>query len=285
MAQLIADAAPVDATLTTPVETTGGDLAAATAAGAQVVVPADASGQVALTGGLTNGQSVRVALDLPEEVDAGAAVIARDGTVVYPSEDSTDVAVQTTDEGVRVHTILRDPSAPTEYTYALEGVLPELNADGSVSLTIAAEDEGEGAILVVGAIAAPWAVDANGNVVPTRYRVDGATLVQEVDHLAGNYTYPIVADPSVSLGRYIYVRYSKAEVQRIAPYAWTSRFQALFCLAIPNIVAAGACAIALDQWTTSIANTVVSAARSNRCVEVRYTLIGAAPVGWNSYAC
>lgn len=264
---------------------TGGDLAAATAAGAQVVVPADASGQVALTGGLTNGQSVRVALDLPEEVDAGAAVIARDGTVVYPSEDSTDVAVQTTDEGVRVHTILRDPSAPTEYTYALEGVLPELNADGSVSLTIAAEDEGEGAILVVGAIAAPWAVDANGNAVPTRYRVDGATLVQEVDHLAGNYTYPIVADPSVSLGRYIYVRYSKAEVQRIAPYAWTSRFQALFCLAVPNIVAAGACAIALDQWTTSIANTVVSAARNNRCVEVRYTLIGAAPVGWNSYAC
>ena len=52
-----------------------------------------------------------------------------------------------------------------------------------------------------------------------------------------------------------------AEVQRIAPYAWTSRFQALFCLAIPNIVAAGACAIALDQWTTGATENAAISAR------------------------
>jgi hypothetical protein len=43
--------------------------------------------------------------------------------------------------------------------------------------------------------APPWAWDADGRDVPTRYIVEGDTIVQEVDHAGGDYAYPIVADP------------------------------------------------------------------------------------------
>ncbi len=46
----------------------------------------------------------------------------------------------------------------------------------------------------VGQIAAPWAYDANGTGVDTSYRIDGSTLIQNVDHVGA--TYPVVADPS-----------------------------------------------------------------------------------------
>lgn len=281
VADLVADAAPVEADTVAPVEGPSGDLAVSGGM-ADVVVPSDADGVVAVTAQSRSGAAVQIDIGLPDEVSAGNAVVAHDGTVVYAGEAETDIAVQATGDGVRVQTILRNPNAPAEFTYTFDGAVPELNTDGSVALTIPGEN---GSTLLVGEIAAPWAVDANGEPVPTRYRVEGTELVQEVDHHRDAFAYPIVADPSYSIGRYIYIRYSRAEVKRIAPYAWTNRFQALFCLAIPNIVGAGACAIAVDQWASSIASAVVNAANRNRCFEMRYTLIGGAPVGWNSYAC
>jgi hypothetical protein len=49
--------------------------------------------------------------------------------------------------------------------------------------------------------------------VPTRYEVRGGRLVQHVDHAGADY--PVVADPTVSFGWYIYIRYPKAEVQNL----------------------------------------------------------------------
>lgn len=49
----------------------------------------------------------------------------------------------------------------------------------------------------LGRIAAPWARDATGRAVPTRYEIRGSTLVQVVEHRGGNVSYPVVADPSV----------------------------------------------------------------------------------------
>jgi hypothetical protein len=53
------------------------------------------------------------------------------------------------------------------------------NADGSISSVFGL----------------PWAFDANGQEVPTWYEVEGSTLLQYVDHLSADFTYPIVADP------------------------------------------------------------------------------------------
>ena len=71
-------------------------------------------------------------------------------------------------------------------------------------------DDGEGGIEVlnarqevVGVIAAPWAVDANGVAVQTEYKLRGGVLVQTVNHIGA--AYPVVADPSVTLGWNVYV--------------------------------------------------------------------------------
>ncbi len=61
-----------------------------------------------------------------------------------------------------------------------------MHADGSVRFFDTGGDE-------VAGILAPWAIDAEANVVPTRYTLDGTTLVQTVDHQGA--IYPVVADP------------------------------------------------------------------------------------------
>ena len=47
--------------------------------------------------------------------------------------------------------------------------------------------------VVVAVVAPAWAVDANGQAVPTHYRIDGTTLVQVIDHHGA--AYPVVGDP------------------------------------------------------------------------------------------
>lgn len=46
---------------------------------------------------------------------------------------------------------------------------------------------------IVTAVAPAWALDANGESVPTQYRIEGTTLVQVIDHHGA--TYPVVGDP------------------------------------------------------------------------------------------
>lgn len=224
-----------------------------------------------------------MALTLPREAAGAVASLADDATtVVYDGDGDVDVAVQALPSGARIQTVLERASAPSEYTYAFEGLFPELRSDGTVALMIRSAD----VAIEVATVEAPWAYDAEGVPVPTRYRIDGSALIQEVDHTAGEYTYPIVADPSYSVGRFIYVRYSKAEVKRMAPSAWTARFAAVVCVAIPNPPAAAACAIGVDQYASSIASTFQSAARNNKCVELRFNWVPAMLLtGWNSYTC
>lgn len=46
----------------------------------------------------------------------------------------------------------------------------------------------------VGAIAAPWAFDADGNAVTTSYTIEGDVLIQTIEHL-DSAVYPVLADP------------------------------------------------------------------------------------------
>ena len=57
-------------------------------------------------------------------------------------------------------------------------------------------------------------MDANGTKVPTKYTVKENTVIKTVSH-KGVAAYPVVADPSISAGRYWYVRYNRDEVNRI----------------------------------------------------------------------
>jgi hypothetical protein len=80
--------------------------------------------------------------------------------------------------------------APTEYRFknaVPDGHTAKLQPDGSVRFFDSDGNES-------GGIASPWALDADGEDVPTRYTLDGTTLVQAVDHEGA--AYPVVADPA-----------------------------------------------------------------------------------------
>ncbi len=86
--------------------------------------------------------------------------------------------------------LIDSQEAPTEYRFenaVPEGHTAELHPDGSVRFFDA---DGNAS----GGIASPWAIDANGEKVPTRYTLDGTTLIQAIDHEGA--AYPVAADPA-----------------------------------------------------------------------------------------
>lgn len=137
-----------------------------------------------------------VTIDLPG-ADRKAAV-SESGNAVYADvAPDTSLVVQRVDvtgtpqiaSAVRTLITIESDAAPTRHSFPLDlptGVSPRLLPDGSVAAV-------DGAGLVVGAFATPWAVDAAGKNVATRFELVDDTLVQVVDHRGA--TYPVVADP------------------------------------------------------------------------------------------
>lgn len=82
-----------------------------------------------------------------------------------------------------------------------------------------------------------------------------------------------------------HLHFSKIEVKNIAPFAWTSRFSAVACAAIPNLYVAAACAIAVDHCMSSLSSTFVGAANAGKCVELHFALSAYTLLGYRSYSC
>ncbi len=132
-----------------------------------------------------------VTIELPNSGEAKDATKLSDGTVVYPGTDGSANAVIPVNGGVQMVTTIADAGAPTQYPYGVDvpaGGKVQVNEDGSAAVL-----DAEGG-LVLG-VSAPWAKDAAGVAVPTRFTTDGQTLTQVVDHTSGAFTYPVVADP------------------------------------------------------------------------------------------
>jgi len=155
--------------------------------GTGVSVPRDPTKEVDLTVG---GNSVSIGL--PESDGATQAVSLESGAITYPTDSGVANTVIPLADGVQMLTTIAAQDAPTSFSYDIQipqGGSIALGADGSAEITGAA-----GNPLVT--TTAPWARDADGRAVPTRYEVVGTDLVQIVDHAAGDYAYPIVADPT-----------------------------------------------------------------------------------------
>lgn len=187
---------------------------------ADITIPGDPGSVIVLEPVDAGGEAVGVSL--PVEVEVDDPVVASDGTVVYEATDGgSDVAVQVVEDGsVRVHTIIPDAGAPTEYTYQLDvpaSATLELLDDGAVAIW----DGGEW----LGGVAAPWATDAAGRPVPTSYRLEGTAVVQTVD-IPADATFPVVADPWLGNALYskisVTVKSNGRWVVNAAPSAWGS---------------------------------------------------------------
>jgi hypothetical protein len=188
------------------VPTPSGSGFVAEGAGGSVDFPDAATGAVEITG----ADGATVSFSLPEEAAAGEAVLSDGETVVYPG--AVDVTVEALDPStVQVATVIPDEASAHEFTYRFgDGVVPELESDGSARLI----DESGAQI---GAVAPPWAVDADGAEIATSYRVDGDALVQTVSAAEGT-VYPVVADPTTSIGVGFYYHFNRAETRTWAGY-------------------------------------------------------------------
>ncbi len=139
----------------------------------------------------------------------------------------------------------------------------------------------------------PWAVDAAGRDVDTSYTVEGSKLIQMVRPGPGA-TYPIVADPTVTVGTGIYVYFFSArdQVDRGEPHHGQSHYVGILCGAIPNGPAAAACMAITGDTIKSIANTFKSAAKNKQRVELKFLVVPMPPhatpmltlVGWKPVA-
>lgn len=95
--------------------------------------------------------------------------------------------------GVQYSAVLHTQEAPSRIEYSLaSGVQAREIGDGILFLGTNGQ--------LLGGVRPAWAIDSVGRRVPTRLLVTGGSLVQEIDHKSGTFSYPIVADPYFESG-------------------------------------------------------------------------------------
>lgn len=223
-----------------------------------------------------------VSIALPGAQSASRATRLANGTIAYAGSGESFNTVIPTSSGVQMLTTVKSASAPTQYAYAMtlpRGGQVQVLGTGQAVIT-------DGAGKTLATVAAPWAVDANGAKVPTRFKTDGQTLTQVVDHTSGRYAYPVVADPSISFGWSIYLRYSKQEVKSLRQQGVIFAYAALWneaCAKLPGYARAG-CTATLAVVFAAISQTFQAAANENKCVEIKFDYSGGLD-GWRRYIC
>lgn len=132
--------------------------------------------------------------------------------VLRPRSPHYTTAVLTTSGGAfRGLIYIKSRDAPTEYAFDLTvptGARLTKRTDGGMDVR---GSDG----YVLGSFAAPWAVDAAGAPVATRYSLRGATLVQHVS-FTGASAFPIVADPFWIPALFVMARLSSHALQQAA---------------------------------------------------------------------
>lgn len=118
------------------------------------------------------------------------------GYVEATAQDTEDSVVVERPAGAQIATVLRDGESTARFELEM-----------SAEQRLVPVDEGFGIYAsdgsIVGGIAPPWAVDATGKQLPTHYELEDDVIVQQVN--VEGAVYPIVADPSVTIGTNIYL--------------------------------------------------------------------------------
>lgn len=222
VADAVTDVAPTDIE-SAELEPAPSGVAAPLDGGGETLLAADPTGGVAVTS--AEGASV-VSFSLPAAARLDEATVADDGSVTYVGDARTpSVNVAAAEDAIRVATVI-DRSTQTErFSYDFgAGANVEIQEDGSAIVFVVDQttnpDTGENvdADKIIANIAAPWAKDANGIDVPTRYIASGSVLTQLVSHRGGDFTYPVIADPTFDRPNIFQwrVRFNRAETATIA---------------------------------------------------------------------
>lgn len=122
---------------------------------------------------------------------AGEGRPLESGILFDGAATDTSVVVDSPASGLRALVHIDSSEAPERFEFELGGDVASLRLDADGGVT-GFNTNGD----VVASAPAPWAVDAKGATVPTRFEVDGTTLYQVVKHRSGDWAYGITADPS-----------------------------------------------------------------------------------------
>ncbi|WP_147430036.1 hypothetical protein [Frondihabitans australicus] len=156
-----------------------------------------------------SGGSREASLGVQPEAVRNESRIVSGSLAIFDRHDS---AVAMSAENRAGYSILYDSGAPTDYRYdvTLDGRPAHLTLAAGGAVAISNSDG-----IVVDVFQPPWARDAHGVEVATRYRIDGGTLVQEVDHAGA--TYPVVADPRLACDLvFCTLELTRAETKKLA---------------------------------------------------------------------
>lgn len=181
-----------------------------------------------------------------------------------------DTLVQPQPDGVAVIAVLSQGQSAVDFTNPLPaGQRLVEGADGGLLIQAGRE--------IVGTVAPPWAVDARGRDLPTRYvlRPNGG-LTQVVDTRGA--TYPIAADPKYSLGFYRvpvwYVEYYWSDMWRVKNLmdrygGPTQAVVSALCGSIPSKPGKAACSYLVVKRYATLAAQVNYGIKNKRCMKVR----------------
>lgn len=185
----------------------------ATSPTTEITAPVDSKDPIVI--GTHGDEAVDVKITLPTTTSATDVEVVEGDTVYVDEQSDTSYVIDATNDGARIMSVLESPAAPHEIPYVLgvpEGASLIERADGSVDVAWVVD----GVEAVIGTVEAPWAVDANGNQVATRYVVDGMTLTQVVEPTADT-EYPVTADPTYAPKWWgTVVRFNRSETQTVA---------------------------------------------------------------------
>lgn len=132
----------------------------------------------------------------PDDPAAPAELSTASGTVGVTPVTSDDSLVQASAGEVQAVTVLRDGADATAFSLDLPDGFQAVPRGAGFDILAALEPDAGS--ITAGHIDAPWAVDAHGRSVPTRFSLDGQTLTQTIDPRGA--AFPVVVDPLVTLG-------------------------------------------------------------------------------------
>jgi hypothetical protein len=132
---------------------------------------------------------------VPEGADVAGELVGS-SSVFYPDiATDADAEVGPTADGVSLNTTIRSPLAPETFAYRV--------ASGPGASLVGMPGGGAEVVRagsVLARIGAPSAVDAQGSPVPVSMSVQGAdSLVMRVAHREGEFDYPILVDPEITV--------------------------------------------------------------------------------------
>ncbi|PGZ48261.1 hypothetical protein COE56_20360 [Bacillus anthracis] len=140
------------------------------------------------------------------ELNSSKVIQTNHGTLIYQDKNQpTDLALQTTKDGIRSLIKIKNQFAPKEYKFGID--IPNGGRLVTSAEYLGKEyDTGEVFIVdsenIIQSVFMPaWAKDANGKPVSTHYKVDGNILIQVVE-FDKNTAFPVIADPDwVKIGK------------------------------------------------------------------------------------